>query len=125
MSNGWARHCFDSVKTKPSTFWCGDSASVVVLTTMAAALAIVTGGKISMSWLGWIGFVVWLFGFAVEVVADAQKSSFKNDPVNKGQFIRTDFGLGLATPITLEKLFFGLEWPSWRFPFLRAGNMPL
>ena len=57
---------------------------------MAAALAIVTGGeRVSMSWLGWIGLGVWLFGFAVEVVADAQKSSFKNDPVNQGQFIRT------------------------------------
>ena len=82
---------FDSVKTKPSTFLVWWTLQALwVLTTMAAALAIVTGGKrISMSWLGWIGFGVWLFGFAVEVVADAQKSSFKNDPVNQGQFIRT------------------------------------
>ena len=82
---------FDSVKTKPSTFLVWWTLQALwVLTTMAAALAIVTGGeRISMSWLGWIGFVVWLFGFAVEVVADAQKSSFKNDPVNQGQFIRT------------------------------------
>ena len=82
---------FDSVKTKPSTFLVWWTLQALwVLTTMAAALAIVTGGeRISMSWLGWIGFGVWLFGFAVEVVADAQKSSFKNDPVNQGQFIRT------------------------------------
>ena len=82
---------FDSVKTNPSTFLVWWTLQALwVLTTMAAALAIVTGGeRISMSWLGWIGFVVWLFGFAVEVVADAQKSSFKNDPVNQGQFIRT------------------------------------
>ena len=80
---------FDSVKTKPSTFLVWWTLQALwVLTTMAAALAIVTGGeRISMSWLGWIGFVVWLFGFAVEVVADAQKSSFKNDPVNHGQFL--------------------------------------
>ena len=82
---------FDSVKTKPSTFLVWWTLQALwVLTTMAAALAIVTGGeRISMSWLGWIGFGVWLFGFTVEVVADAQKSSFKNDPVNQGQFIRT------------------------------------
>ena len=82
---------FDSVKTKPSTFLVWWTLQALwVLTTMAAALAIVTGGeRISMSWLGWIGFGVWLFGFAVEVVADAQKSSFKNDPVNQGHFIRT------------------------------------
>ena len=82
---------FDSVKTKPSTFLVWWTLQALwVLTTMAAALAIVTGGeRISMSWLGWIGLGVWLFGFAVEVAADAQKSSFKNDPVNQGQFIRT------------------------------------
>ena len=82
---------FDSVKTKPSTFLVWWTLQALwVLTTMAAALAIVTGGeRISMSWLGWIGFGVWLFGFAVEVAADAQKSSFKNDPVNQGHFIRT------------------------------------
>ena len=31
--------------------------------------------------------VVWLFGFGWEAVADAQKSAFKKDPVNKGKFI--------------------------------------
>lgn len=82
---------FDSVKTKPSTFLVWWTLQALwVLTTMAAALAIVTGGEtVPMSWLGWTGFGVWLFGFAVEVVADAQKSSFKNDRSNQGQFIRT------------------------------------
>ena len=82
---------FDSVKTKPSTFLVWWTLQALwVLTTMAAALAIVTGGEtVPMSWLGWTGFGVWWFGFAVEVVADAQKSSFKMDPTNRGQFIRT------------------------------------
>ena len=82
---------FDSVKTKPSTFLVWWTLQALwVLTTMAAALAIVTGGqRVPMSWLGWIGFVVWLLGFVVEIVADAQKSSFKNDSSNQGQFIRT------------------------------------
>ena len=82
---------FDSVKTKPSTFLVWWTLQALwVLTTMAAALAIVTGGdRVPMSWLGWIGFGVWLFGFAVEVAADAQKSSFKKDPSHQGQFIRT------------------------------------
>ncbi len=82
---------FDSVKGKPSTFLVWWTLQALwVLTTMAAALVIVTGGeRVSMGWLGWIGTAVWLFGFAVEVVADAQKSSFKNDPANRGNFIRT------------------------------------
>ena len=82
---------FDSVKTKPTTFLVWWTLQALwVLTTMAAALAIVTGGeRVPMSWLGWIGFGVWLFGFSVEVVADAQKSFFKNDTSNQGQFIQT------------------------------------
>ena len=82
---------FDSVKAKPSTFLVWWTLQALwVLTTMAAALAIVTGGeRVEMSWLGWTGCGVWLIGFAIEVVADAQKSSFKSDPSNQGHFIRT------------------------------------
>jgi steroid 5-alpha reductase family enzyme len=37
------------------------------------------------------GSLVWAFGFAIEVVADAQKSRFRADPENAGKFI--DAGL--------------------------------
>jgi len=36
-----------------------------------------------------IGLLVWVFGFAMEVVADYQKSRFNADPKNKGKFIQT------------------------------------
>jgi steroid 5-alpha reductase family enzyme len=36
-----------------------------------------------------LGFLVWAFGFAFEVVADSQKSCFNADPANKGKFIQT------------------------------------
>jgi len=82
---------FDVVKTKPSTFLVWWTLQALwVLTTMAAALAIVAGGqRVPMSWLSWAGFSVWGFGFAIEVIADAQKSSFKSDPTNQSRFIRT------------------------------------
>jgi steroid 5-alpha reductase family enzyme len=35
-----------------------------------------------------IGFLVWLFGFGVEVIADKQKSDFNSLPANKDKFIR-------------------------------------
>ena len=35
------------------------------------------------------GLIVWLVGFAIEVVADAQKSRFRQDPANRSHFIRT------------------------------------
>ncbi|XP_023349817.1 uncharacterized protein LOC111718450 [Eurytemora carolleeae] len=35
----------------------------------------------------YIGWGLWTLGFILEVVADAQKSMFKNNPENKGKFI--------------------------------------
>ena len=36
-----------------------------------------------------IGFIVWLIGFAIEVIADQQKSAFKANPANKDKFIKS------------------------------------
>ncbi len=36
-----------------------------------------------------VGFLLWAAGFAVEVVADSQKSSFRADPAHRGHFIPT------------------------------------
>jgi steroid 5-alpha reductase family enzyme len=36
-----------------------------------------------------VGFLMWVFGFAIEVSADAQKSRFNANPDNKGKFIQT------------------------------------
>ena len=35
-----------------------------------------------------IGFGIWGVGFALEVIADKQKSDFKADPSNEGEFIK-------------------------------------
>ena len=36
-----------------------------------------------------IGFLVWLFGFGIEVIADGQKSAFNAQATNKDKFIRS------------------------------------
>jgi len=36
-----------------------------------------------------IGFLIWIFGFAFEVIADSQKNRFRANPDNKGKFIHT------------------------------------
>ena len=36
-----------------------------------------------------IGAVVWIAGFSIEVIADKQKSDFKDDPANEDDFIST------------------------------------
>lgn len=56
--------------------------------TLAAALAAIT--SITRRGLGifaLLGFLVWLFGFGLEVTADRQKSKFRADPKNADKFI--------------------------------------
>jgi len=56
--------------------------------TMAAALvAITSASQVGLDLFAAIGFLVWLTGFVIEVVADAQKSAFNADPNNRGRFI--------------------------------------
>ena len=42
-----------------------------------------------MGFIGLVGFLVWLLGFGIEVVADQQKSRFREDSNNAGKFINT------------------------------------
>lgn len=58
--------------------------------TMAAALvAITTSTRKELDLFALVGFLVWAGGFAIEVVADSQKSRFSANPANKGKFIQT------------------------------------
>lgn len=61
-----------------------------VFITMAAALAALTSTE-NRGFDGFfiIGAIVWLIGFAIEVVADLQKSRFRAVPSNANKFITT------------------------------------
>ncbi len=61
----------------------------VTFTLAAALAAITTTTRQGLGLFGLIGFLVWAFGFAIEVLADVQKSRFRADPENEGQFIQT------------------------------------
>ena len=59
-----------------------------VLVTMASGLAALTSNTtVEIGILGYVGIVLWVFGFVVEVVADRQKTEFRKDPANQGRFI--------------------------------------
>lgn len=61
----------------------------VTFTAAAALVAITTTTPKELDLFAIIGLLVWVVGFAFEVVADAQKSRFNADPANKGKFIST------------------------------------
>jgi len=59
----------------------------VTFTLSAALVVITTATRKPLGIFAFVGFLVWVIGFAFEAVADAQKSRFKADPANKGKFI--------------------------------------
>ena len=61
----------------------------VTLTLAAALAAITTTERVGLGTVTAIGLLVWVAGFGLEVVADAQKSRFRADSANKGRFIHT------------------------------------
>ena len=80
---------FDEIKVSPIRFLAAWTIQGLwVLLTAAAALAIITSTeRADLGWIAAIGIAVWVAGFAIEVVADQQKSAFKKDPANEDQFI--------------------------------------
>ena len=61
----------------------------VTFTLAAALAAITTTNRKELGLFALIGTSVWIFGFAIEATADAQKSQFRSKPENKGKFIDT------------------------------------
>ena len=63
----------------------------VTFTAAAAFMAISTSNQKPIGVFAVIGLLIWIVGFAIEVIADNQKSQFKANPKNRGKFI--DVGL--------------------------------
>ncbi|MBN2047580.1 MAG: DUF1295 domain-containing protein [Anaerolineaceae bacterium] len=61
----------------------------ITFTAAAALIAITSAERKPLDWFAYLGLAIWLFGFAFEVIADAQKNWFRADPKNKGKFIHT------------------------------------
>jgi steroid 5-alpha reductase family enzyme len=82
---------FDEIKPSFARFLLAWTLQGLWVTfTLSAALAAITADTrkgLGLFALG--GLLIWILGFAIEVVADAQKSRFRADPENKGSFIDT------------------------------------
>ena len=82
---------FDHIKISSSRFFVAWTlqGAWVVMTSCAALTAILSTEPTALGAVYVIGAVMWVTGFAVEVIADGQKSRFRADPVNGGRFINT------------------------------------
>lgn len=61
----------------------------VTFTVGAALVGITTATRKALDIFALAGLLLWLLGFGIEVLADAQKSRFNADPANRGHFIET------------------------------------
>ena len=82
---------FDEIKIRPLRFFFAWTLQGLwVLLTVSCALVIITSNVSKpIGMIGSIGVLMWLTGFLIESVADAQKRAFKRDPQNKDRFITT------------------------------------
>lgn len=101
----------------------------VFMTLLAALLAITSPAPGGWDVWATVGLLIWLGGFAIEAVADRQKSAFRADPAHRGRFITTGlwawsrhpnyFGeITLWTGIALmaSPTFTGWQWLGWLSP---------
>ena len=80
---------FDSIKTSFSKFfmtWTLQGMWVFICSS-AALVAIANPTGVVINIVFFIGLALFLIGFAVEVIADNQKTKFRSIPENKDQFI--------------------------------------
>lgn len=80
---------FDEIKTNPMRFLVAWTLQGLwVFTTLLAALLAISNPAANWDIWATLGALVWLTGFTLESVADAQKSAFRAQPQNRGKFIQ-------------------------------------
>lgn len=61
----------------------------VTFTAATAMVVLTTANRKELGMFALIGFILWVIGFCIEIVADTQKSRFRADPANEDQFIQS------------------------------------
>lgn len=81
---------FRHIKPSPTRFfmtWTLQGMWVSIC-SMCALTAIASANGVIQNSLFYIGLMVFVVGFIIEIIADTQKSTFRKDPNNKDQFIQ-------------------------------------
>lgn len=89
--------------------------------TLAAALVIITTSvKKPVGAFAFIGLIIWIAGFAIEVIADAQKSKWRSKPENKGKFIHSGLWSKSRHPNYFGEIMIWLGVAIIAFPVLQG-----
>ena len=89
--------------------------------SLAAALAAITSKlKLDLGVFALVGFVVWLFGFGIEVIADRQKSQFKADLKNDDKFINVGLWSWSRHPNYFGEIMLWIGVAILAFPILQG-----
>jgi len=80
---------FKSIKPSPTRFFMTWTLQGmwVSLCSMCALTAIASKNGVIQNGFFYIGMLVFIFGFVIEIIADWQKATFRKNPENKDQFI--------------------------------------
>ena len=85
---------------------------LVYLTSCAALAAVTSSNTVGLDAMFFVGFGIWAFGFAIEVIADRQKLCSAPIRTTRINLSKQGCGPGRGTLITLAKSFFGLALRS-------------
>jgi steroid 5-alpha reductase family enzyme len=91
---------------------------LVWLVSMVVQVGVIGQGPASLSWLDYVGIVIWVVGFSFETVGDWQLMRFKANPANRGTVM--DRGLWRYTR---HPNYFG-ETLIWWGLYLIVVNIP-
>ncbi len=81
---------FRKIKTNPTQFFMTFNLSALwVVICSLCALTAVSNGVFEVSPIFYLGLLVFIVGFLIEVIADNQKTSFRAIPENRNSFITT------------------------------------
>ena len=123
---------FDQLKTSPVRFlvpWTLQALWVFLTLNVVIVINSQSGPAPPLGIWDGIGFMVWVMGFGIEVVADSQKTAFNANPENEGKWIDEGLWSRCRHPNYLGEIllwtgvaifgvacFEGLEMVSWISP---------
>ena len=80
---------FQSIKRSPSQFFMTWTLQGMWVTICSACTLTAIANGVVLNGVFLMGFLVFLLGFSIEIIADHQKSNFRKNQANQGHFIKT------------------------------------